>query len=32
VLKSIYSITKLAPANPASLDVVARAAQQLGLQ
>lgn len=32
VLKSIYSITKLAPADPASLDVVARAAQQLGLQ
>ncbi len=32
VLQSIYSITKLAPADPASLDVVARAAQQLGLQ
>ncbi|MBU4464558.1 MAG: PhnD/SsuA/transferrin family substrate-binding protein, partial [Actinobacteria bacterium] len=32
VLKSIYSITKLAPADPSSLDVVARAAQQLGLQ
>jgi phosphonate transport system substrate-binding protein len=32
VLTSIYSITKLAPANPASLDVVARAAQKLGLQ
>jgi phosphonate transport system substrate-binding protein len=32
VLKSIYSITKLAPADPTSLDVVARAAQQLGLQ
>jgi len=31
-LKSIYSITKLAPADPSSLDVVARAAQQLGLQ
>jgi phosphonate transport system substrate-binding protein len=32
VFQSIYSITKLAPADPASLDVVARAAQQLGLQ
>lgn len=32
VLQSIYSITKLAPADPASLDVVARAAQELGLQ
>lgn len=32
VLQSIYSITKLAPADPSSLDVVARAAQQLGLQ
>jgi len=32
VLQSIYSITKLAPADPSSLDVVARAAQKLGLQ
>lgn len=32
VLQSIYSITKLAPADPSSLDVVARAAQTLGLQ
>ncbi len=32
VLQSIYSITKLAPADPDSLDVVARAAQALGLQ
>ncbi|MEH6780832.1 MAG: phosphate/phosphite/phosphonate ABC transporter substrate-binding protein [Rhodoglobus sp.] len=32
VLQSIYSITKLAPANPDSLGVVARAAQKLGLQ
>lgn len=32
VLTSIYSITKLAPANPDSLDVVARAAQKLGLK
>lgn len=32
VLQSIYSITKLAPADAASLDVVARAAQALGLQ
>lgn len=32
ILTSIYSITKLAPADPASLDVVARAAQALGLQ
>lgn len=32
ILQSIYSITKLAPANPDSLDVVARAAQALGLQ
>jgi phosphonate transport system substrate-binding protein len=32
VLKDIYSITKLAPANPASLDVVARAAEKLGLK
>lgn len=32
VLESIYSITKLAPADPDSLDVVARAAEQLGLQ
>ncbi|MBU4213196.1 MAG: phosphate/phosphite/phosphonate ABC transporter substrate-binding protein [Actinobacteria bacterium] len=31
VLKSIYSITKLAPADPSSLDVVARAAAKLGL-
>ncbi|WP_295839760.1 phosphate/phosphite/phosphonate ABC transporter substrate-binding protein [uncultured Microbacterium sp.] len=31
-LKAVYSITKLAPADPSSLDVVARAAQQLGLQ
>jgi phosphonate transport system substrate-binding protein len=31
-LKSIYSITKLAPADPSSLDVVARAAAELGLQ
>lgn len=31
VLKSIYSISKLAPADPASLDVVARAAAKLGL-
>lgn len=32
ILTSIYSITKLAPADPKSLDVVARAAQTLGLQ
>jgi phosphonate transport system substrate-binding protein len=32
VLTSIYSITKLAPADPASLDVVARAADKLGLK
>ncbi|RLP79898.1 phosphate/phosphite/phosphonate ABC transporter substrate-binding protein [Mycetocola lacteus] len=32
VLQSIYSITKLAPADPKSLDVVARAAKTLGLQ
>ncbi|GAA1320092.1 phosphate/phosphite/phosphonate ABC transporter substrate-binding protein [Leucobacter albus] len=32
ILESIYSITKLAPANPDSLDVVARAAEALGLQ
>lgn len=32
VLESIYSITKLAPADPDSLDVVARAAEKLGLQ
>ena len=32
VLKSIYSITKLAPADPSSLDVVAKAATSLGLQ
>lgn len=32
VLKSIYSITKLAPADPSSLDVVARAAEKLGLK
>ncbi|MFJ4163955.1 phosphate/phosphite/phosphonate ABC transporter substrate-binding protein [Microbacterium sp. NPDC089698] len=32
VLNSIYSITKLAPANPSSLDVVAKAAKSLGLQ
>lgn len=32
VLTDIYSITKLAPANPDSLDVVARAAEALGLQ
>lgn len=32
VLTDIYSISKLAPADPASLDVVARAAEQLGLQ
>lgn len=32
VLQSIYSITKLAPANPDSLDVVARAADKLGLK
>ena len=31
-LTAIYSITKLAPANPASLDVVARAADKLGLK
>jgi len=31
VLTSIYSITKLAPADPKSLDVVARAAKKLGL-
>lgn len=31
-LKAVYSITKLAPADPSSLDVVARAAEQLGLQ
>jgi phosphonate transport system substrate-binding protein len=32
VLTDIYSISKLAPANPAGLDVVARAAEKLGLQ
>ena len=32
VLTSIYSITKLAPADPSSLDVVARAAEKLGLK
>ena len=32
VLTSIYSITKLAPADPDSLDVVARAAEKLGLK
>ncbi|AMB59688.1 phosphate/phosphite/phosphonate ABC transporter substrate-binding protein [Microterricola viridarii] len=32
ILTDIYSITKLAPADPTSLDVVARAAQALGLQ
>lgn len=32
VLTDIYSISKLAPANPDSLDVVARAAEKLGLQ
>lgn len=32
VLTDIYSISTLAPANPASLDVVARAAEKLGLQ
>lgn len=32
ILTNIYSITKLAPADPDSLDVVARAAQALGLQ
>ncbi len=32
ILESVYSITKLAPANPESLDVVARAAEALGLQ
>jgi phosphonate transport system substrate-binding protein len=32
VLQSIYSITKLAPADPSKLDVVARAATKLGLQ
>jgi phosphonate transport system substrate-binding protein len=31
-LTSIYSITKLAPADSSSLDVVARAAAKLGLQ
>ncbi|GAA4196609.1 phosphate/phosphite/phosphonate ABC transporter substrate-binding protein [Microbacterium oryzae] len=31
-LTSVYSITDLAPADPASLDVVARAADALGLQ
>jgi phosphonate transport system substrate-binding protein len=31
VLTSIYSITKLAPADPSTLDVVARAAKKLGL-
>lgn len=31
-LTSIYSITKLAPADPSTLDVVARAADKLGLQ
>ena len=31
-LTAIYSITKLAPADPASLDVVARAADKLGLK
>jgi len=31
-LKAVYSITKLAAADPSSLDVVARAAQELGLQ
>jgi len=32
VLQSIYSITKLSPADPSSLDVVADAAAKLGLQ
>lgn len=32
VLTDIYSISKLAPADPSSLDVVARAAEKLGLQ
>ncbi|WP_411699702.1 phosphate/phosphite/phosphonate ABC transporter substrate-binding protein [Conyzicola sp.] len=32
VLTEIYSITKLAPADPESLDVVARAAEKLGLK
>jgi len=32
VLTDIYSISTLAPADPASLDVVARAAEKLGLQ
>lgn len=32
VLTDIYSISKLAPADPDSLDVVARAAEKLGLQ
>ncbi|MBC7762974.1 MAG: PhnD/SsuA/transferrin family substrate-binding protein, partial [Candidatus Saccharibacteria bacterium] len=32
VLTSIYSITKLAPANPKTLTVVADAAAKLGLQ
>lgn len=32
ILESVYSITKLAPANPESLGVVARAAEALGLQ
>lgn len=32
ILTDIYSITKLAPADPSSLDVVARAAEALGLQ
>ncbi|WP_353113791.1 phosphate/phosphite/phosphonate ABC transporter substrate-binding protein [Microbacterium sp.] len=32
ILQSIYSITKLAPADPKSLDVVARAAEKLGLK
>jgi len=31
-LTAVYSITKLAPADPSSLDVVARAAQSLGLR
>jgi phosphonate transport system substrate-binding protein len=31
-LTAIYSITKLAPADPKSLDVVARAAEKLGLK
>lgn len=32
ILETVYSITKLAPADPDSLDVVARAAEALGLQ